>query len=249
MALFICTLCAKTGCREHEDRLINSQPINNSGIALNVSRARLTVLGFALTVSVFAIGNVLFFSGEVVSPRIIWQLNILIALLSGVTIGMVSAVLFLISQRLDREGLSDKGIFAFAEMTMYLSLAYTLNGLTLEVLNLFSLNLGTFTTQQGDGSASAEMLQLMARWLGSLAWIFIAFVAPAWFLKRLPEPPRRKILYLSYYIAFMTLIAVLNALASEVSLTAAGQDPSFIGLFLKQFFAPFIWSDLVITGY
>ena len=92
----------------------NLQP----GIALNVSRARLTVLGFALAVNVFAIGNLLQFSGGSLSERIVLDLNILVALLCSVAIGIVSSVLFLISERFDPEGASDVGIFAFAEMTM-----------------------------------------------------------------------------------------------------------------------------------
>ena len=99
------------------------------GIALNVSRARLTILGFALMINVFAIQNVLAFAGGFTFEKIVLELHILVSLFASVGIGSVSAVLFLISERFDPTGDSDVGIFAFAEMAMFIALSQTISGL------------------------------------------------------------------------------------------------------------------------
>lgn len=217
-----------------------------SGIALNVSRARLTLLGFVLTINVFAIGNVLAFSGGAVSERIIPELNILVSLFGSVAIGSLSAVLFLVSERFDPKGESDVGIFAFAEMAMYIAVAQTLNGLFQEFLSLFVLNLDSFAA---NGAAAGmrdagQLLELLAYWTAALAWGFVVYIAPVWSVTRLPVTKNRKYVYIGLYFTVLALLFFLHTIAVRIAHLSTGVERSLLDVFIKQFWMPFLWRDL-----
>lgn len=217
-----------------------------SGIALNVSRARLTLLGFVLTINVFAIGNVLTFSGGAVSEQIILELNILVSLFGSVAIGSLSAVLFLVSERFDPKGESDVGIFAFAEMAMYIAVAQTLNGLFQEFLTLFVLNLDSFAANGAAGGMrdAGQLLELLAYWTAALAWGFVVYIAPVWSVTRLPTTANRKYMYIGFYLTALAFLFFLHAIAVRIAHLSVGLERGLLDVFIKQFWIPFLWRDL-----
>ena len=224
--------------------MVNVPSPDRFGIALNVSRARLTVLGFSLAVNVFAIGNVLSFSGGAVSELIILELNILVVLLGSVATGTVASVLFLLSERFDTKGHSDVGIFAIAEMTMYLSLAQTLNGLSQEFLNLFALNLGAYASSTAELQAASARLESVALWVAASAWAFLAYVAPIWSLAKIPRQWSKKLGYLGYYFVLLLVLFYFDAVAVQITSLSVGIEQSLGELFFKQFWMPLTWSDI-----
>ena len=114
----------------------------NISIALNVSRARLTVIGFILTINIFALGIFLASKEHQVSLKIISDLSVFYALVASLCVGTVAALLMLVSERFDAQGNSDVGIFGIAEMTMFVAIVQTISGIAKGFISIFQHNLG-----------------------------------------------------------------------------------------------------------
>jgi hypothetical protein len=72
----------------------------NISIALNVSRARLTVIGFVLTINIFTLGIFLNSREEQFSLKIISDSSVFYVLVASLCVGTVAALL-LLSERFD----------------------------------------------------------------------------------------------------------------------------------------------------
>lgn len=219
----------------------------NISIALNVSRARLTVIGFMLTIDIFALGIFLSHREHQVSLKIISDLSVFYALVASLCVGTVAALLMLVSERFDSQGNSDVGIFGIAEMTMFVAIVQTIDGISKGFIAIFQLNLAepAFATfgipGTGELVAASESFRGMIFWLISLCWIFIVYVAPFWSLSRMPCKPLRKIFFAGYYLALTCVAFMLSAYAMNIEMLARGESIGIARLFLLSFWAPGLW--------
>jgi hypothetical protein len=219
----------------------------NISIALNVSRARLTVIGFMLTIDIFALGIFLSSREHQVSLKIISDLSVFYALVASLCIGTVAALLMLVSERFDPQGNSDVGIFGIAEMTMFVAIVQTISGISSGFIAIFQQNLGepAFSTLgipgTGELIAASESFRGMVFWLISLCWIFIVYIAPFWSLSRMPCKPLRKIFFAVYYLALTAVAFMLSAYAMNIEMLAHGESVGVARLFLLNFWAPDLW--------
>jgi len=225
----------------------------NISIALNVSRARLTVIGFMLTIDIFVLGIFLSDVDQHLSLQILTGASLFFGLVSSLCIGTVAATLMLISERFDQTGNSDVGIFAFAEMTMFVSIVQTISGIFDGFVTLFQVNLGA-TAIDAIGVTSGEVELIAAGgsfsqlvfWLFAVSWGFVTYVAPLWSVSRLPCSPAHKRVYIAYYFLFTALMFALFAYALDIEFLIRGDSPGFMQLFLQSFWAPSLWGD--VTG-
>jgi len=221
-------------------------------IALNVSRARLTVIGFMLTIDIFALGIFLSNRQHQVSLRIISDLSVFYALVASLCVGTVAALLMLLSERFDPQGNSDVGIFGIAEMTMFVAIVQTISGISKGFIGIFQLNLdeSAFSTfgiaNTGELVAASESFGLMIFCLISLCWIFIVYVAPLWSLSRMPCKPLRKIFFAVYYLALTSVSFMLSAYAMNIEMLAHGESIGVARLFLLSFWAPGLWGHPLV---
>ena len=224
----------------------------NISIALNVSRARLTVIGFMLTIDIFALGIFLSNRQHQVSLKIISDLSVFYALVASLCVGTVAALLMLVSERFDSQGNSDVGIFGIAEMTMFVAIAQTISGISKGFIAIFQLNLdeSAFSTfgipNTGELVAASESFGVMIFWLISLCWIFIVYVAPLWSLSRMPCKPLRKIFFAGYYLLLTSVSFMLSAYAMDIELLARGESIGVARLFLLSFWAPGLWGHPLV---
>ena len=116
-------------------------PDQKTSIALNVSRARLTVIGFILTVDIFALGIFLSGMDRHVSLQVLTELNVFFGIVASLMIGTVAAVLMLISERFDPLGNSEVTVFAIAEMTMFVAIVQTISSISQAFVVMFDANL------------------------------------------------------------------------------------------------------------
>jgi hypothetical protein len=219
----------------------------NISIALNVSRARLTVIGFMLTIDIFALGIFLSSREHQVSLKIISDLSVFYALVASLCVGTVAALLMLVSERFDPQGNSDVGIFGIAEMTMFVAIVQTISGISSGFIAIFQHNLGepAFSALgipgTGELIAASESFRGMVFWLISLCWIFIVYIAPFWSLSRMPCKPLRKIFFAVYYLALTAVAFMLSAYAMNIEMLAHGESVGVARLFLLNFWAPDLW--------
>ena len=224
----------------------------NISIALNVSHARLTVIGFMLTIDIFALGIFLGSREHQVSLKIISDLSVFYALVASLCVGTVAALLMLISERFDPQGNSDVGIFGIAEMTMFVAIVQTISGISKGFIAIFQHNLAepVFSSLgipgTGELIAASESFRGMIFWLISLCWIFIAYVAPFWSLSRMPGKPLRKIFFAVYYLALTCVSFILSAYAMNIEMLAHGESIGVTRLFLLSFWAPGLWGHSLV---
>ena len=221
-------------------------------IALNVSRARLTVIGFMLTIDIFALGIFLSSREDLVSLKIISDLSVFYALVASLCVGTVAALLMLVSERFDPQGNSDVGIFGIAEMTMFVAIVQTISGIAKGFIAIFQHNLGepAFSTLgipgTGELIAASESFQGMVFWFISLCWIFIVYIAPFWSVSRMPCKPLRKVFFAVYYLALTAVAFMLSAYAMDIEMLARGESTGVGRLFLMNFWAPGLWSHPLV---
>jgi len=226
----------------------------NISIALNVSRARLTVIGFMLTIDIFVLGIFLSDVNQHLRLKILTEASLFFGLVSSLCIGTVAAILMLISQRFDPTGNSDVGTFAFAEMTMFVSIVQTISGIFAGFVTLFRVNLGAIainaagvTSGEVELVAAGGYFNQLIYWLFALSWGFTAYIAPLWSASRLPCSALRKRIYIAYYFLFTVLMFALFAYALNIEYRVQGESPGFIQLFLQSFWAPGLWGDTNAT--
>ena len=100
-------------------------------VHLNVNRSRISILGFTLSLIVFAIGIVMGIQGEHLPGIVSWYRPVIATcLLVGLSLCLISLWLCLVAQRLKTEAKSGLRRFLFAELLMYLALSQVLFALT-----------------------------------------------------------------------------------------------------------------------
>ena len=226
----------------------------STSIALNVSRARLQVLGFVLTIDIFARGIFLRNIDLHISTRILNEVSFFFGLTFSLCLGTVAAILMLLSQRFDPTGNSDVSIFAFAEMTMYVAITQAIGGIFNGFVSLFEVGLsGSAVTEHAAPQGLTLLISAggyfnhLVFWAISLAWAFMAYVAPLWSVSRLPSSPQRKRLYLGYYFLLSGAVAAVFAYAMYIQFLAHGDSANPLRLFFQSLWAPSLWG-IFTTG-
>ena len=214
----------------------------------NVTRTRVTVLGFNFTIVIFLSGFIVGNSGHPIELAIWYHLNEFVALFSGLLIGFFALYLYLFSQDLDFEGGSGIWSFTFAEVLMYVALAQTLSGaaqyftvmLSNAIDNFPSLvSQETFPTVEFDYAAS--YIKLLLFWISSIAWLFFVYFAPIFAVCSNPLSWKRKIPILLFYLSILSIVFLIAAQVHYLKALNQTQTMDIFNLFINQFFQPKQW--------
>jgi len=214
----------------------------------NVTRTRVTVLGFNFTIVIFLSGFIVGNSGHPIELAIWYHLNEFVALFSGLLIGFFALYLYLFSQDLDFEGGSGIWSFTFAEVLMYVALAQTLSGaaqyftvmLSNAIDNFPSLvSQETFPTVEFDYAAS--FLKFLLFWISSIAWLFFVYFAPIFAVCSNPLSWKRKIPILLFYLSILSIVFLIAAQVHYLKALNQTQTMGIFNLFINQFFQPQQW--------
>ena len=214
----------------------------------NVTRTRVTVLGFNFTIVIFLSGFIVGNSGHPIELAIWYHLNEFVALFSGLLIGFFALYLYLFSQDLDFEGGSGIWSFTFAEVLMYVALAQTLSGaaqyftvmLSNAIDNFPSLvSQETFPTVEFDYAAS--FLKFLLFWISSIAWLFFVYFAPIFAVCSNPLSWKRKIPILLFYLSILSIVFLIAAQVHYLKALNQTQTMDIFNQFTNQFFQPKQW--------
>jgi hypothetical protein len=214
----------------------------------NVTRTRVTVLGFNFTIVIFLSGFIVGNSGHPIELAIWYHLNEFVALFSGLLIGFFALYLYLFSQDLDFEGGSGIWSFTFAEVLMYVALAQTLSGaaqyftvmLSNAIDNFPSLvSQETFPTVEFDYAAS--YIKFLLFWISSIAWLFFVYFAPIFAVCSNPLSWKRKIPILLFYLSILSIVFLIAAQVHYLKALNQTQTMGIFNLFINQFFQPQQW--------
>ena len=216
-------------------------------IALNVTRTRVTVLAFNLTI-ISVMLSIKVERGEITRQDILPHLSSTVALFAGFCVTLLGLWWLLVSQNQDTQGLSKPWPFTFGSITTYLALSQTTSAFMHEYL------LGLRTGVQGaEQAVSAPLAGLVGydslgytAWLvlvvmGAAIWFLITYVAPLMTVLKGPLAGRRVWVFAVYYLAIQVPIFWVYAEAWRLASLAEPAETSVLTVFALQFFQPLLW--------
>ena len=216
-------------------------------IALNVTRTRVTVLVFNLTIIAFMF-SILKALAAGTDNHIAAHLTSSIALFAGFCLTLLGLLLLLASQNLDSEGLSRPFLFTLGSIVTYLALSQTITAFMHEYL--LAIQSTVAASQPGDTGyvqnavrvhdlSDLALLILFA--MGGGVWIAITYGGPLHGILRAPLRVNRRWVLLGCYFALQIPIYWVSARAWQLQYAPAEQSVNIGGLFALQFVQPLLW--------
>jgi hypothetical protein len=227
---------------------IQTMPLDRNigaGIATNVTRTRLTVLVFNLTIITFLYSMLV--TGDA-SPDHLAHLSTSVALFAGFCLTLLGLWLLLLSQDWDAEGLSRPLPFTLGAMTNYLALSQTVTAFMHEFMLVVTSEVKASRSIGVDGAASrlgldalGDTTLLVLLVMGSAVWVLITYIAPVIAVLDSPVRGDRRWLLAGYYLALQVPIYWVYSRAWQLEYAPADQPAGLLSQFALQFFQPLLW--------
>jgi len=214
----------------------DSKPIR---IAVNVMRARLTVIGFNIAIVSFQIVQLHRISGGVNIPGIDHPVHFTagIELYMALALSLIALISFVISSELDEVGVCTHWSIIAGDLLMYLALAYTISGFFAplgESIRNVAANLPGYSTE-------TLILQKFVLITGGIGWFLAMYCGPFVSLVRSPFSRRTNTILGIIYFAIVLLLSWVNSQADILEFADSGARLSKISLALQELFQPFQW--------
>jgi hypothetical protein len=210
-------------------------------IALNVTRTRVTVLVFNLTIIAFMF-SILKASGASADHVAAAHLTSSAALFVGFCLTFLG---LLASQNLDAEGLSRPWPFTLGSITTYLALSQTITAFMHEYLAAIRAALegsqpavsgSLLNSDRAVALGDVTLLALLA--MGARIWVVVTYLAPLLTCRMSPVRGDRRWLLVVYFLALRLPIYWVYARAWHAEYVPANQTVSLVRLFALQFVQP-----------
>ena len=219
----------------------------NTGIALNVTRTRVTVLVFNLTV-ICVMLSILAARGTTGDHAVAAHLTSFVALFVGFCLTILGIFWLLSSQDLDAQGLSRPRPFTLGAITTYLALSQTVTAFMHEYLLGFEsaaiaarpgVAVSARTAVPPDALGDAALLVLLV--MGGGIWVLTTYVAPLTAGIKGSVLGGRRWVFVSYYFALQVPIYWVYTRAWHLQYVPADQPMNMLSLFALQFAQPLLW--------
>lgn len=161
-----------------------TQPRKPVLVAINVMRARLTVVGFNLAIVTFQLGAVPRLPGAVPLPELGRSVHLAtdVTLLIGLAVSTVAMVCFILSSVLDEQGCCDHWSLLVGDILMFLGLAQSISGF----FQPYMAVLDALAPAPPGTTASLTTIQAAALMSGGVAWLSATYLGPVISLLRSP---------------------------------------------------------------
>ena len=218
---------------------------SNNGIAVNVTRTRVTVLVFNLTIISFMFSIL---AANHSPDKGLTQLNTSVALFMGFCLTLLGLWLLLFSQNWDEVGLSRPVPFTLGAMTVYLALSQTITafmhgyllGVISEVKASRLANLDSSGAFIGfDPLANTTLLVLAG--MGAAIWVLITYIGPLIVVLKSPLRSGWRWVLVGYYFALQIPVYWVYSRAWHLEYVPADQSLDLLSLFVLQFVQPLLW--------
>jgi hypothetical protein len=212
----------------------NNWPVR---VAVNVMRARLTVIGFNITIVSFQITQLYRTEGGLRVPGIDHAVHVEadMALFMALALSLIALVAFIMSSEYDEVGVCTHWSLVAGDLLMYLALAHTVAGF----FQPWTTALDIFTTKVPDQAAQIGTLRAAMAIAGGAAWFLAAYAGPVVALVRSPFQRHTNIALSFGYLVLLFVLAYVNAQA--VGVETAGDAPGLIYSVLREFVQPLRW--------
>ena len=214
----------------------NRKPVR---VAVNVMRARLTVIGFNIAIVSFQIVQLYRLSGGIKVPGVEYgvHLGADIALFMALALSLIALVAFIMSSAFDEVGVCTHWVLVAGDLLMYLSLAHTVAGFFAP----FSAALVRFAAKLPGHAMETSILRAALVVAGGLAWLLATYVGPVVSLARSPFPRRTNIALGIAYVAALFVLAWVSAQAYMVETRGPGEESGMLVVVLRELVQPLRW--------
>jgi hypothetical protein len=206
-------------------------------IAINVMRARLTIVGFNLAIITFQLSFVARLPSASPDRGYPAHLGADVALLMGLALSVAAMISFIASSAFDEQGTCTHWSLLAGDLFMFLGLAQCVSG-------FFAPFVQALDQVQFDVAlveAESRMLRLSLPALGGAAWFLAMYVGPAVSLLRSPFGIRVTTALGLAYLALLVLIARVSAEAFVLESAQAGADAQTASSWAIELLQPVRW--------
>ena len=216
-------------------------------IALNVTRTRVTVLVFNLTIIALML-SIMAARSLSTDHSVTAHLTSSVALYIGFCLTILGIYVLLASQNLDAQGLSRPVPFTLGSITSYLALSQTVTAFMHEYLLQFKTAVAVVRPDVAESSrhfvgpgvfGDTGLLVLFV--MGGAIWVLTTYVAPLHSGLKSPVPRRWRWVFAGYYLALQIPIYWVLAEAWRLQYVPADQSTNMLNLFALQFVQPLLW--------
>lgn len=214
----------------------NQAPVR---IAVNVMRARLTLIGFNIAIVSFQISQLYRLSGGVDVSGLDYSVHVAadMALYMALALSLIALVAFIGSCGLDEIGYCTHWSLVAGDLLMYLGLAQTFTGFFAPL----AASIMIFSTKLPDQAAAINSLQTMVLIAGGSGWFLATYLGPAVSLVRSPFSRMTNIMLGFTYLVLLLVVFTINAQSLQVEALSSGDESKLIYGVLKEFIQPFRW--------
>jgi len=216
-----------------------SETLKPVRVAVNVMRARLTVIGFNIAIVSFQIVQLYRTSGGLRVPGIdhVVHVGASMSLYMALALSLIALVAFIMSSAYDEVGVCTHWSLVAGDLLMYLGLAHTLAGFFAPL----SESIEIFSTRLPALAPRIAILQTAALVTGGMAWFLAIYAGPVVSLARSPFQRRTNIaLGIAYMIVLLTLCWI-SAQAVRLEAAVSGSESRMIFTVLRELVQPFRW--------
>ena len=208
-------------------------------VAVNVMRARLTVIGFNIAIVSFQLVQLYGLSGGIRVPGMNHPLHLMadIALLMALALSLAALVAFIMSCALDEVGVCTHWSLIAGDLLMYLGLAHTVAGFFAPL----GAAIDTLAANISAGTSEVAILRAALSIAGGAPWFLATYAGPVVSLLRSPFPRRTNIALGVAYLVLLIALCWVNFQA--ISLEAKGQidEPGLIIGIIRGLVQPLWW--------
>ena len=208
-------------------------------IAVNVMRARLTVVGFNLTIIALQLGRLSQIPGGVELPTLGQSIHIEsnVALLTAMGLSVLAMIAFIVSCDFDLSGTCDHWTLVAGDLLMYAGLAHSVAGFFGPVV----LAMGQIVLDSEQQTAALTIARTAVAIVGGAAWLSAMYVGPAVSLLRSPFGRPATLALAAAYLVLVVLFAYVSTQAVELEIARDPKSPKPSTSVLKELFQPLRW--------
>ncbi len=211
----------------------NNWPVR---VAVNVMRARLTVIGFNIAIVSFQIVNLYGISGGIRVPGVV-HVGASMALFMALALSLIALVAFIMSGAFDEVGFCTHWTLVAGDLLMYLALAHTVAGFFAPLTTSIEI----FSAKLPDHASEIAILHTASLVAGGVAWFLATFAGPAVSLVRSPFHRRTNIALGVAYLVVLLALSWVSSHAARVGAAGSGDAPGFVISVLRELVQPFRW--------
>lgn len=208
-------------------------------IAINIMRARLTVIGFNVAIVSFQIAQLYSAPDGFQVPGMGHAVHVVhdIQLFMALSLSFMALLAFVMSAGYDEVGFCTHWSLVAGDIFMYLALARTLSGFFAPLTGSMEIVAG----QLPDHAAAIGTIKATAIVAGGVTWFAATYVGPLVALVRSPFPRRTNIALGIGYLMILLALCWIAAQTVRVEASVHGEAPGMLFCVLREFVQPLRW--------